>query len=132
MDAIQLTPTTDVSTTRLLKPGDVSTTVNSQNLSSDDKVRKAAQSFERTLVRQMLSIVRNPSIRGDDNSTTSSGYLEMVDDNTADQLTSGKGLGFATQMAKQMISQINAKNVNGLTQNAVINPLASSRSVASK
>ena len=133
MDPVKLTPTVDSSSIRLMNPAGTASNSSQGVLSSDEKIRKAAQGFERTLVRQMLSIVRSTNIRGGDApSTTSSGYLEILDDKIADQLTAGKGVGFGSKMAEQLIQQINAKNVNGLTQNAVINPLASSRSVASK
>lgn len=129
MDPVKITPTIDSSSIRLIKPIG-SDGGNQSGLSSDDKVRKAAQGFERTLVRQMLSIVRSTSIRGGDNlSTTSSGYMEILDDKVADQLTAGKGLGFGTKMAEQLIQQIKAKNVNDLTGNAVNNELASSNAV---
>jgi Rod binding domain-containing protein len=99
-------------------------------LSSDDKIHKAAQGFERALVRQMLSIVRSTNIRGGENlSATSSGYLEILDDKVADQLTAGKGLGFGNKMAEQLIQQIKAKNINESATNAVNNSLASSSAV---
>lgn len=133
MDALKITPTIDGSSARLLKYSDLNTGSNSSNLTSDKKIRNAAQGFERTLVRQMLSIVRNSSIRGEDKpNTTSMGYLEMLDDQMADQLTAGKGLGFGTQMADQMIRQINAKKVNSTSQNAVSNSLASPSGVSQK
>ena len=84
-------------------------------------------------MRQMLSIVRSTNIRGGDApSTTSSGYLEILDDKIADQLTAGKGVGFGSKMAEQLIQQINAKNVNGLTENAVNNSLTTSNAVVSQ
>jgi len=130
MDSVKITPTIDSSSARLIKPIGSASVGSQAGLSSDDKIRKAAQGFERTLVRQMLSIVRSTNIRGGDNvSTTSSGYLEILDDKVADQLTAGKGLGFGTKMAEQLIQQIKAKNVNDLTGNAVNNELASSNAV---
>lgn len=129
MDPVKITPTIDSSSIRLIKPIG-SDAGNQSGLSSDDKIRKAAQGFERTLVRQMLSIVRSTNIRGGDNlSTTSSGYMEILDDKVADQLSVGKGLGFGTKMAEQLIQQIKAKNVNDLAGNAVNNELASSNAV---
>lgn len=129
MDPVKMTPTIDSSSVRLLKPlgSDGS---NQSGLSSDDKIRKAAQGFERTLVRQMLSIVRSTNIRGGESlSTTSSGYLEILDDKVADQLTAGKGLGFGNKMAEQLIQQIKAKNVNDQAGNAVNNTLTSANAV---
>jgi len=129
MDPVKMTPTIDSSSVRLMKPlgSDGS---NQSGLSSDDKIRKAAQGFERTLVRQMLSIVRSTNIRGGESlSTTSSGYLEILDDKVADQLTAGKGLGFGSKMAEQLIQQIKAKNVNDQAVNAVNNTLTSANAV---
>lgn len=129
MDPVKMTPTIDSSSVRLMKPIG-SDTGNQNGLSSDDKIRKAAQGFERTLVRQMLSIVRSTNIRGGESlSTTSSGYLEILDDKVADQLTAGKGLGFGNKMAEQLIQQIKAKNVNDQAGNAVNNTLTSANAV---
>ena len=129
MDPIKMTPTIDSSSVRLMKPLG-SDGGNQSGLSSDDKIRKAAQGFERTLVRQMLSIVRSTNIRGGEGlSTTSSGYLEILDDKVADQLTAGKGLGFGNKMAEQLIQQIKAKNVNDPAGNAVNNTLTSTNAV---
>jgi Rod binding domain-containing protein len=130
MDPIKITPTIDSSSARLIKPVSSTSSSNQNVLSSDDKIRKAAQGFERTLVRQMLSIVRSSNIRGGDApSTTSSGYLEIMDDKIADQLVAGKGLGFGSKMAEQLIQQIKAKNINESATNAVNNSLASSSAV---
>jgi Rod binding domain-containing protein len=129
MDPIKMTPTIDSSSIRLIKPLG-SDGGNQNGLSSDDKIHKAAQGFERALVRQMLSIVRSTNIRGGENlSATSSGYLEILDDKVADQLTAGKGLGFGNKMAEQLIQQIKAKNINESATNAVNNSLASSSAV---
>jgi len=133
MDPVKLTPTVDSSSVRLMNPAGTASNSSQGVLSSDEKIRKAAQGFERTLVRQMLSIVRSTNIRGGDApSTTSSGYLEILDDKIADQLTAGKGVGFGSKMAEQLIQQINAKNVNGLTENAVNNSLTTSTAVVSQ
>ena len=133
MDPVKLTPTVDSSSIRLVNPTGTVTNSSQGALSSDEKIRKAAQGFERTLVRQMLSIVRSTNIRGGDvPSTTSAGYLEILDDKVADQLTAGKGLGFGSKMAEQLIRQINAKNVNSLPENAVNNTLTTSNVVVNQ
>jgi Rod binding domain-containing protein len=130
MDPVKITPTIDSNSVRLIKPISSTSNGNQNSLSSDDKIRKAAQGFERTLVRQMLSIVRSTNIRGGDApSTTSSGYLEIMDDKIADQLVAGKGLGFGSKMAEQLIQQIKAKNINESPVNTVNNSLASSSAV---
>lgn len=77
--------------------------------SNEDKLKKAAQGFERTLIRQMLSTVRSTNIRGSEGlSSASKSYLEIMDDHMADILSKGKGMGFATKMAEQLIQQANA------------------------
>jgi Rod binding domain-containing protein len=126
MELLKITPSIDSSSARLLKNSVLNADSNSSSLTTEEKIRNAAQGFERTLVRQMLSIVRNSSVRGDDKpNTTSMGYLEILDDKVADQLTAGKGLGFGTQMAEQMIAQIKAKTLNDTPQNAVSNTSSS-------
>ena len=126
MEPLKITPSIDGNSARLLKYSDLNAGSNLSNVTSEERIRNAAQGFERVLVRQMLSIVRNTSIRGEDKpNTTSMGYLEMLDDKVADQLTAGKGLGFGTQMADQMIAQINAKKLNNAPQNTVSNASSS-------
>jgi Rod binding domain-containing protein len=88
--------------------------------SDEDKLKKAAQGFERTLIRQMLSTVRNTHIRGtEDQSSASKSYLEIMDDHMADMLSRGKGMGFATKMADQLIQQANAGKLIGNGEIAV-------------
>jgi Rod binding domain-containing protein len=58
----------------------------------------------------MLSTVRSTSLRGgEDQGETSKGYLEIADDKLADALVAGKGIGFATKVADQMLAQPNIK-----------------------
>ena len=77
---------------------------------TEKQIREAARGFERTLVRQMLSTVRSNTLRGgDDQNETSKGYLEIADDKLADTLVAGKGVGFASKVAEQMLSQPNVK-----------------------
>jgi Rod binding domain-containing protein len=86
----------------------------------EDKLKKAAQGFERTLIRQMLSTVRNTNIRGTEGlSSASKSYLEIMDDHMADMLSKGKGMGFATKMAEQLIQQANAGKLIGNGEIAV-------------
>ena len=88
--------------------------------SNEDKLKKAAQGFERTLIRQMLSTVRNTNIRGtEEQSGASKSYLEIMDDHMADMLSRGKGMGFATKMAEQLIQQANAGKLIGNGEMAV-------------
>jgi Rod binding domain-containing protein len=88
--------------------------------SNEDKLKKAAQGFERTLIRQMLSTVRNTNIRGTEGlSSASKSYLEIMDDHMADMLSRGKGMGFATKMADQLIQQANAGKLIGNGEIAV-------------
>ena len=88
--------------------------------SDEDKLKKAAQGFERTLIRQMLSTVRNTNLRGtEDQSSASKSYLEIMDDHMADMLSKGKGMGFGTKMAEQLIQQANAGKLSGNGEIAV-------------
>jgi len=89
-------------------------------ITDEDKLKKAAQGFERTLIRQMLSTVRNTNIRGTEGlSSASKSYLEIMDDHMADMLSRGKGMGFATKMAEQLIQQANAGKLIGNGEIAV-------------
>ena len=88
--------------------------------SDEDKLKKAAQGFERTLIRQMLSTVRNTNVRGtEEQSSASKSYLEIMDDHMADMLSKGKGMGFGTKMAEQLIQQANVGKLIGNNEKAV-------------
>jgi len=88
--------------------------------SNEDKLKKAAQGFERTLIRQMLSTVRSTNIRGSEGlSSASKSYLDIMDDHMADMLSKGKGMGFGTKMAEQLIQQANAGKLIGNSEIAV-------------
>jgi Rod binding domain-containing protein len=100
------------------------------NLTQDDKLREAAQGFERTLLRQMLTTARATSLRGnEEQSDASKSYLEIMDDHLADMLSKGAGLGFGKKMAEQLIAQSNASKLIGSAEIAV-KPLNTPRAVA--
>jgi Rod binding domain-containing protein len=111
-----ITPSIDQTSARIIanvNQGPAQTT-------DEDKLKKAAQGFERTLIRQMLSTVRNTNIRGTEGlSSASKSYLEIMDDHMADMLSKGKGMGFATKMAEQLIQQANAGKLIGNGEIAV-------------
>jgi Rod binding domain-containing protein len=111
-----ITPSIDQTSARIIanvNQGPAQTT-------DEDKLKKAAQGFERTLIRQMLSTVRNTNIRGTEGlSSASKSYLEIMDDHMADMLSKGKGMGFATKMAEQLIQQANAGKLIGNSEIAV-------------
>ena len=117
MSAINsITPTIDQSSARII--------VNSNSTpvlaSNEEKLKKAAQGFERTLIRQMLSTVRNSNLRGtEEQSSASKSYLEIMDDHMADMLSKGQGMGFGTKMAEQLIQQANAGKLIGNGEIAV-------------
>jgi Rod binding domain-containing protein len=68
----------------------------------------------------MLSTVRNTNIRGsEEQSSASKSYLEIMDDHMADMLSKGKGMGFGTKMAEQLIQQANAGKLIGNSEIAV-------------
>ena len=117
MSAINsITPTIDQSSARII--------VNSNSTpvlaSNEEKLKKAAQGFERTLIRQMLSTVRNSNLRGtEEQGSASKSYLEIMDDHMADMLSKGQGMGFGTKMAEQLIQQANAGKLIGNGEIAV-------------
>ena len=79
----------DQNSARLLMPAKVDVPA----ATNEDKLKKAAQGFERTLIRQMLSTVRSTNLRGtDEASNTSKSYLEIMDDHVADMLSKGLSL----------------------------------------
>ena len=89
---------------------------------TEKQIREAARGFERTLVRQMLSTVRSNTLRGgDDQSESSKGYLEIADDKLADTLVAGRGVGFASKVADQMLAQPNIKALIEADKKAVSN-----------
>ena len=128
MDINQLTPSINHHVARLLQGAATKTT--STNLTDEAKLKQAAQGFERTLIRQMLSSARNTSLNGmDGQSNTSKSYLEIMDDHLADMLSQGAGVGFGKKMAEQLIAQANASKLIGNTQ-ITVKPLDTPRSAA--
>jgi Rod binding domain-containing protein len=121
-----ITPSIDQTSARMI----ANTSPAPAQTSNEDKLKKAAQGFERTLIRQMLSTVRNTNIRGtEDQSSASKSYLEIMDDHMADMLSKGKGMGFGTKMAEQLIQQANAGKLIGNGEIAV-KPLNAPRETA--
>ena len=111
-----ITPSIDQTSARIIANNSPATA----QTSNEDKLKKAAQGFERTLIRQMLSTVRNTNIRGtEEQSGASKSYLEIMDDHMADMLSRGKGMGFGTKMAEQLIQQANAGKLIGNGEIAV-------------
>lgn len=110
--------TVDSSTARLLnksetvkKPEDIT--------KSEKKIREAAQGFERTLLRQMLSVARNTNINAESKSSMSMAYLQMMDDQLADLLSKTKKIGFGEKMAEQLLEQSNIKQLINSEKKAV-------------
>ncbi|MBU3560463.1 hypothetical protein [Polynucleobacter hallstattensis] len=126
MDVNQLTPSMNHDVARLLQGAATKTT--STNLTDEAKLKQAAQGFERTLIRQMLSSARNTSLNGmDGQSSASKSYLEMMDDHVADMLSRGPGVGFGNKMAEQLIAQANAGKLSG-NEKVAVKPLDTPRS----
>jgi Rod binding domain-containing protein len=118
MDINTITPSIDPGTARIIQ-GDAKKIPQSAT-TQDEKLKQAAQGFERTLVRQMLTIARSSSLRGsDEQSNASKSYLEIMDDQLADVLSKGAGLGFGNKMAEQLIAQANASKLIGGSEIAV-------------
>ncbi|NBV70664.1 MAG: hypothetical protein EBR60_01170 [Burkholderiaceae bacterium] len=113
--------TVDSSTARLInkseaakKPEDIT--------KSEKKIREAAQGFERTLLRQMLSVVRSSNISGiETKSSMSMAYLQMMDDQLADLLSKTNKIGFGEKMAEQLLEQANIKQLINSEKKAVNN-----------
>jgi len=122
----QLTPSIDPNSARLLQSA--ASTTSPSTSTNEAKLKQAAQGFERTLIRQMLSSARNTNLNGmDGQSTTSKSYLEMMDDHVADILSKGQGIGFGNRMAEQLIAQANAAKLSG-SEKLAVNPLSTPRS----
>lgn len=115
MGAASITPTFDSTSVRMLSGNNLAPATGS----TETKLKQAAQGFERTLIRQMLSTVRKTDLSGGDDSSTSKAYLQIMDDHLADLLSQGKGMGFGTKMAEQLIQQSNAAKLSGNGQIAV-------------
>lgn len=111
-----ITPSIDQSSARIIANNNSAPAL----ATNEDKLKKAAQGFERTLIRQMLSTVRNTNLRGtEEQSSASKSYLEIMDDHMADLLSKGQGMVFGTKMAEQLISQANAGKLIGSSEIAV-------------
>jgi Rod binding domain-containing protein len=118
MDISNISPSIDLGAAKIL--ANQTGVINNSGTKTEAQIRSSAQGFERILVRQMLSTMRNPNLRGDDAAkTTSSGYLELADDNLADLLSKGKGMGFGSKIAEQLLQQANVKQLIANDKNAV-------------
>jgi len=103
--------TVDSSTARLINKSEIARK-NEDITNSEKKIREAAQGFERTLLRQMLSVSRNSNISGiETKSSMSMSYLQMMDDQLADLLSKTKKIGFGEKMAEQLLEQANIKQL---------------------
>jgi Rod binding domain-containing protein len=69
------------------------------------KIRQAAEGFERTLLRQMLQELRTSSL-GSSGSLVSQGYAQIGDDHLAEHLARAGGLGLAQAMTGQLMAQM--------------------------
>lgn len=85
----------------------------------DDKetIKKAAVGFEAVLMRQWLQEVRKSSLTQDN--STSSGYLEMADDQMAAMLSKNGGMGLAKQLSTQLLKQVEAAGLSARPEIAV-------------
>ena len=110
-----ITPAFDLNSARMLSSGNMAPATGS----TEAKLKQAAQGFERTLIRQMLSTARKADMSGGDDSSTSKSYLEIMDDHLADLMSQGKGMGFGSKMAEQLIQQANVAKLSGNEQIAV-------------
>jgi Rod binding domain-containing protein len=74
------------------------------------KIKQSTQEFEAVLLRQMLRELRSTAINPN-NKNSHSTYLEMADEQMANQLAAQGGMGFGKAMAQQMIQQIQASKL---------------------
>ena len=82
------------------------------------KIKKSAQEFEAVLLRQLLKEVRTSSLV-DANRGSHSSYLDMADEQMANQLSAQGGFGFGKAMADQMLKQVHAAKLINSPANAV-------------
>jgi len=109
----------DASTIRLINKSEIAKKPE-EITKSEKKIREAAEGFERTLLRQMLSIARNSNISGTETkSSMSMSYLQMMDDQLADLLSKTKKIGFGEKMAEQLLEQANIKQLINSEKKAV-------------
>ena len=82
------------------------------------KIKQSAQDFEAVLLRQMLKEIRSSTLI-DSSKGSNSTYLDMADEQLANQLASQGGFGFGKAMADQMIKQVQAAKLITSGPNAV-------------
>ena len=82
------------------------------------KIKQSAQEFEAVLLRQLLKEVRSSSLVSG-NQGSNSTYLQMADEQLANQLASQGGFGFGKAMADQMLKQVQAAKLITSGPNAV-------------
>lgn len=82
------------------------------------KIKQTAQEFEAVLLRQMLRELRSSSL-SDANKSSNSNYLEMADEQMANNLAAQGGFGFGSAMAKQMLQQVQAAQLINSASKAV-------------
>lgn len=82
------------------------------------KIKQSTQEFEAVLLRQMLRELRSTAINPN-NKNSHSTYLEMADEQMANQLAAQGGMGFGKAMAQQMIQQIQASKLINSSQMTV-------------
>ena len=72
-----------------------------------NKIKQSAQEFEAVLLRQMLKEVRSSAL-ADPNKSSNSTYIQIADEQLANQLAAQGGFGFGKAMADQMLKQVQA------------------------
>ncbi len=69
------------------------------------QIKQTAQEFEAVLLRQMLRELRSSAL-SEANKGSNTSYLEMADEQMANNLAAQGGFGFGKAMANQMIQQV--------------------------
>ena len=82
------------------------------------QIKQTAQEFEAVLLRQMLRELRSSAL-SEANKGSNTSYLEMADEQMANNLAAQGGFGFGKAMANQMIQQVQAAQLINAAAKAV-------------
>ncbi len=83
------------------------------------KIKHTAQEFEAVLLRQMMREMRNSVFSETNKGGSNATYLNLADEQLANNMASQGGFGFGKAMAEQMIQQAQLAKVIAPAANAV-------------
>ena len=84
-----------------------------------EKIKQTAQDFEAVLLRQMMRELRGSVFSETSKGGSNATYLNMADEQLANNMAAQGGLGFGKTMAQQMIQQIQTVQLINSAGNAV-------------